>query len=102
MDNKSKGSSKSRKELGGNLFNSLDELSLKGVSLFKLDVNYDHLKQFLEGVQGDLDNHTSEIEAIKKLVGPSEIILLVILTSNLDLRVILTPWRYSRIFRQGH
>jgi hypothetical protein len=50
MDNKSKGSSKSRKELGGKLFHSLDELSLKGVSLFKLDVNYDHLKQFLEGV----------------------------------------------------
>ncbi|CAD8054112.1 unnamed protein product [Paramecium primaurelia] len=70
MDIKSKGSQKSRKELG-------DELSLKGVSLFKLDVNYDHLKQFLEGVQGDLDNHTVEIEAIKKLVGPSEIILLI-------------------------
>ncbi|CAD8049000.1 unnamed protein product [Paramecium sonneborni] len=70
MDNKSKGSSKSRKELG-------DELSLKGVSLFKLDVNYDHLKQFLEGVQSDLDNHTVEIEGIKKLLGPSEIILLV-------------------------
>ncbi|CAD8134509.1 unnamed protein product [Paramecium octaurelia] len=70
MDIKSKGSQKSRKELG-------DELSLKGVSLFKLDVNYDYLKQFLEGVQGDLENHAVEIEAIKKLVGPSEILLLI-------------------------
>lgn len=52
MDTRSKASSKSRKELGGKQsYNSnLDELSLKGVSLFKLDVNYDHLKQFLEGV----------------------------------------------------
>ncbi|CAK55624.1 unnamed protein product (macronuclear) [Paramecium tetraurelia] len=78
MDNKSKGSSKSRKELGGMVqYSLIDELSLKGVSLFKLDVNYDHLKQFLEGVQADLDNHTVEIEGIKKLLGPNEIILLV-------------------------
>ena len=52
MDNKSKASSKSRRENGGFFIisNNIEELSLKGVSLFKLDVNYDHLKQFLEGI----------------------------------------------------
>lgn len=45
----------------------------------------------MEGVQTDLDNHTIEIEAIKKLVGPSEIILLVYINFRcfIDLRIIL-------------
>ncbi|KAM3130952.1 hypothetical protein pb186bvf_016975 [Paramecium bursaria] len=71
MDNKSKASSKSRRENG-------EELSLKGVSLFKLDVNYDHLKQFLEGIQSDVDHHTEDIDYLKKLVGPNDIIQMLI------------------------